>query len=1049
MKEEGTIPRVPKWLLSGIAFAFALQVGRTQPQNFFEHFTIADGLSDNVVEDMLLDTRGFLWVSTANGLNRYDGYEFVQFHYAQADTCSLPTGRVKGVSEDSLGRIWVGCWGGVARYDPATAVMQRIRVDVGDPGVKVRSLHCDRRGRVWLAMEVGLFAFDLDGKRIKAWPRGALPDDVTVAVHEDSQGRIWAENKAGPCLLDEGTMKFRHFPEQRPPYVKGNGWVGSTIGLEENADGTFYHGSWANGLKHFDPVAGSTTTWLPSPQFAGQGAFNVITSVKWFNGQLWVASHDRGLGVFDPDAERFAFLSDLGLEGLVLPTVQVTKLLVTGNILWVATDHGLYRLDRRKQVFSAHRLSGIRQGSCLPDVCHVAEANGRPDSLLLTSWTCGLFAFSPTSGKLQRRCGPVLCPGLPADHIDIKGVLTDSRGVIWIPTHLGMVREEKGVQRMHLVDPEAKQLHGVNYITDVLEDMDGNIWAGSLGGVLCFRKGGTDFERLTLERVAPGQRGKVTDRIVDLALGPNGDVWAVRDDWREDYRVGLTVFHRGGCSSETYVTGEGKMADYPFYRTSGTLLEVDGQGRLWCATQRGLAVLNGKTLGVEHVLTTSSGLHSDLCEHLCKDSNGRLWVASNSGISVIDPADLSIRNYTAKDGFGPTGIASLTAGSEGRVYLGHGRDWLSIYNPSAIGWDAQPDRLTVTSVETSTGFRPASDRIEVPHDFGFVRIAFSPLNFLPKEDNRYRIVISGGNGVSDYMTSSNELTLSGIAPGRYQIAITPVHPYRTGEGDPWLIGLTVVPAYYQTGWFKLLLAFLSLGGAALGVWLRFRALRRQQEKELQLNWKLASAEMNALRSQMSPHFIFNALNSVHRFIWAERPKEASEYLIKFSRLTRLVLEYSREQWVPLQDDIRTLQYYLELESVSLEHGLNFSITVADDIDPEAVLVPPMMLQPFVENALKHGLRVKHAKGSIDIRVSIDGHELKCTIEDDGVGRTDTLAHVREGHTSLGTRITAERIEVINALRKTNARFSYVDKKDSSGNALGTMVVIYLPLVLEM
>jgi ligand-binding sensor domain-containing protein len=1024
-------------------------VGHAQQPYFFNRLTTSDGLSDSNIDDLFLDSKGFLWVTTANGLNRYDGYEFRQFHFSQDDTLSLPTGRTTGVSEDSLGRIWVGCWGGLARFDPATGIMQRMHLDVGDPGVKVRSLHCDRKGRVWLAMEVGLFVFDLDGKRIKAWPRGALPDDVTVAVYEDHQGRIWAENKAGPCLLDEETLEFRHFPENNPPYLKNNGWIGSTIGMEENPDGTFYHGSWANGLKHFDPETGLTRTWLYSPQYAGHGAFNVITAVRHFAGQLWVASHDKGLGTFDPVTETFTFLSDLGLESLTLPTRQVMQLLVAGNILWIATDQGLYSLDRRKQLFSVYNISGIRKGSCYPDINHVAEVNGRPDSLLITTMTCGLFDYSTVSRKERPRCGPVLCPKGQDNSFDISTTFIDSRGVVWFPTHQGMVREEGGIQRLILAVPGAKQRVSGNCFLDVLEGDDGDIWAATLHGIVRFPKGGHGFERFMLDSIAPELKGKVTDRIVDLALGPNGDVWAVRDDYREEYRVGLTVFRRATGKFESYCTGEGQMADYPFFRTSGTMLELDSKGRLWCATQRGLAVLNGSTLGVERVFTTTSGLHSDLCESMCKTSDGRIWVSTRSGISIIDPTDFSIKNLTAKDGFGPSGIASITAGSKGRVYLGHGRDWLSIYDPSDISWDATPDRLTVTSVETSTGFQPASDRIEVPHDFGFVRIAFSPLNYLPKEDNRYRIVISGGNGVSDYVTSSNELTLSGIAPGRYQIGITPVHPYLTGEQEPWLIGLIVVPAYYQTGWFKLLLAFLLLGGAALGVWLRFRALRRQQEKELQLNWKLASAEMNALRSQMSPHFIFNALNAVNRFIWAEQPKEASNYLIKFSRLTRRVLENSREQWISLSEDVKTLRAYLELESVNIEHGLDFSITVADDVDADAVQVPPMLLQPFVENALKHGLRGKQAKGSIVIHVAIEGHELKCTIEDDGVGRSDTLAHVREGHTSLGTKITAERIEVINALKKTNARFSYVDKKDSAGHGLGTIVILYLPLVMEM
>lgn len=1032
---------IPLWAFSISAWAQGVPA--------FDVFTQAKGLSSNSIEHVFEDSRGFLWISTANGLNRFDGYEFKQFHYSQTDSLTLPTGRVKGVSEDSLGRIWVACWGGVARIDPISQVVQRINVDVGDPGVKVRRVHCDKKGRVWLAMEVGLFVFDLDANQIGAWPRGALPNDITVDVYEDSKGRIWAENKAGPCLFDETTKKFIHFPELDPPYLKGNGWIGSTIGMEENTDGTFYHGSWANGLKHFDPITRKTKTWLYLPQFAGHGGFNVITSVKWFNGKLWVASHDRGLGTFDPATQTFSFLRDQNLSELVLPTGLVSHLCVAGNILWVATNNGLYRMDRRKQLFNVNKLAGVRHGSCMDGINRIIQHKKNPDSLVLATSTCGVFSYSLSTQNLRSVCGPLLCPNGKLDHYEYNSIFTDSKGTLWIATNKGLIKSEKGKQQIFKPGGAHAKGGAINFFTDVLEDAQGHVWAGTFGGIVRFDHGSDQFELFELHKIAPHLSGKITDRVVDLALAPNGDVWAVRDDWREEYRVGLTVFRAQTNKFESYATGEGPLVNYPFYRTSGTAIEIDEKGRIYCATQRGLAIISSSTLALDRVFTTASGLNSDLCQHIAKDSFGRVWVASNSGISVIDPADLSIRNYSTNDGIAPFTITSLSAGLNGSLFVGHANEWISVFNPALSNWHPTPDRITLTRAETSRGpMRPTAE-LSVPHDFGFLRMAFSPLNFLPISDNRFHIVIEGPNGVSDYVSSSNELTLSGIAPGHYKIGIRPMHDFAKSDQLPSFFHLIIVPAYYQTLWFKIVVILLILMIISMLVWFRFRTLAKQQARELQLNWKIASTEMTALRSQMTPHFMFNALNTVNRFIWAEQKEQASDHLVKFARLTRKVLESSREQWVPLHDDLDTLRDYLEIEKVNLEHGLDFDIELAESVDPENVMVPPMMLQPFVENALKHGLKNLAKRGQIRISIAIEGQELKCTIEDNGVGRTSTLAQVRKDHNSLGTKITAERIEVINALKKTNARFSYIDKTDAHGLPLGTLVVLYLPLIMDL
>jgi tetratricopeptide (TPR) repeat protein len=208
--------------------------------------------------------------------------------------------------------------------------------------------------------------------------------------------------------------------------------------------------------------------------------------------------------------------------------------------------------------------------------------------------------------------------------------------------------------------------------------------------------------------------------------------------------------------------------------------------------------------------------------------------------------------------------------------------------------------------------------------------------------------------------------------------------------------------------------------------------------------QVAEVEMKALRSQMNPHFIFNSLHSINSYIMDNDKKIASDYLGKFSKLMRMILENSREQEVTLEEDLLALELYLELEAMRFENKFTYKIAVADSIDKENTLIPPLILQPFVENAIFHGLQHKDGHGKILIHVGKEDNMVICTVEDNGVGRQKamemketTAAHKDE---SLGMKITSDRIDIINKIKKTKAIISVTDLSE------GMRVEVKLPLV---
>ena len=198
---------------------------------------------------------------------------------------------------------------------------------------------------------------------------------------------------------------------------------------------------------------------------------------------------------------------------------------------------------------------------------------------------------------------------------------------------------------------------------------------------------------------------------------------------------------------------------------------------------------------------------------------------------------------------------------------------------------------------------------------------------------------------------------------------------------------------------------------------------------------------------MNPHFIFNSLNSINRFILQNNKTEATEYLTKFSRLIRMILNSSASASVSLAEDLEALRLYLELERLRCEEKFNFKIKCDPDLDTDFIQVPPMLLQPFVENAIWHGLMNKEGEGHVWINIDQEDSTLLCTIADDGIGRKKAaqLENKSGKHKSMGMKITESRIAMAQKMNGENKSVEIKDLVDADGNAAGTEVVLKIPV----
>jgi YesN/AraC family two-component response regulator len=232
---------------------------------------------------------------------------------------------------------------------------------------------------------------------------------------------------------------------------------------------------------------------------------------------------------------------------------------------------------------------------------------------------------------------------------------------------------------------------------------------------------------------------------------------------------------------------------------------------------------------------------------------------------------------------------------------------------------------------------------------------------------------------------------------------------------------------------------------------RLKETTRMQHENISLKQKSAELEMQALRAQMNPHFIFNSLNSINRFILQNNKEQASAYLTKFSKLIRLILQNSQSALIPLESELESMELYLDLEAVRFEHRFNYKISVPKDLDISALKVPPLIIQPYAENAIWHGLMHKEEKGQLDIEIHQETNHLYFKITDDGIGRKLASARTDQSatrHKPMGLHITADRIAMMQHTDSKEPAIMINDLKGPDGSDAGTEVIIKLPVIYD-
>ncbi len=338
---------------------------------------------------------------------------------------------------------------------------------------------------------------------------------------------------------------------------------------------------------------------------------------------------------------------------------------------------------------------------------------------------------------------------------------------------------------------------------------------------------------------------------------------------------------------------------------------------------------------------------------------------------------------------------------------------------------------------------------ELSYDANNILFEYIGICLTNPEKVKYKFKLEGFDKSWSPETKETTARYANLAPGKYIFKVTSCNNEGVWDSAPAEFSFSILAPIWKRGWF---VAGEIISGIILLLILfrlRANAIRKKEAEKLSREIELATNELKALRAQMDPHFIFNSLSSIQSFIMTKDEDSALKYLNKFAKLMRMILSNSEKSSVTIREEIDSLKLYLELEALRWENKFDYEIKISPEVETDFHKIPSMLIQPYVENAIIHGISAKeNGKGKIEITISQTDTYIICTIADNGIGRKKSEELKKNSshpkHESMGMKITNERLEVLNRIHKSNLSVNIIDEEEN-GIATGTKVEIFIPV----
>jgi PAS domain S-box-containing protein len=794
----------------------------------FEHLSIEDGLSQNAGLAIFQDSKGYLWIGSQDGLNRYDGFDFKIFKHDPDDPNSISQNSILAITEDKDGYLWIGTWGGgLDRYDPVTETFVSYRSDPNEPSSlssdTVTSIKQDSGGVLWVGTLAGLDRYDpstngFDHFRNDPNDPDSLSSDAISVIFEDSNQQLWVGTGAtgiegsGLNRLDPFTgkvVRYQHAESDSQSLASNN-----IASIYESSDGTFWIATGGfslngAGLDQFDPQTGIARHFLNDPEVPDSLSSNdLITLSGDSNGMLWIGTWTSGLNLMDFSNpghflhyQHDPFFPD-SLSGNEVWSLYKDR----SGILWIGTSHsGINKLSSNSGQFSLYRNNPSDLAS-LGTNATGAFSEDKHGNIWIATWGAGLERFDPGTGQFEHFRSEPENPDSLSDDL-FMDVYVDTYDTVWAGT-LG-----KGLNRLtpatgrvlHYVhDPENPNSLADDNIASIIPDKNTGLWIGTFGGVSHYDPHANTFTNYSNDPENPASlnENKVVAQYLDsernlLWIGTWGGGLSqldLNDPLHTDPKRATIINYRNNPDDPSSLSED-----------SIWTIHETADGYLWLGTQMGLNRFDPNTKTFRHY-TEKNGLPNNVVLGILEDDHGKLWLTTNNGLSHFDPQTETFTNYDASDGLQSNEFNSNAyfRTRNGTMYIG-GIDGFNIFDPENVRPNPVVPQVAMTAFEVFnepvkvdlSGREP----IQLSYKQDFISFEFAAFDFQAPQKNQYAYKLEGFD--KDWIQAGNRrfASYTNVPGGQYVFRVKASNSDGIWNEKGVAIPIFITPPVWQTWWF--------------------------------------------------------------------------------------------------------------------------------------------------------------------------------------------------------------------------------------------------------
>ena len=963
-------------------------------QPVFKNYTVKDGLPSSEVYHVMQDSKGFMWFCTDAGVSRYNGYTFRNFSTGNG----LCDNTVFGSYEDRKGRIWFRTMSGKLSYffqDSIYSILANERISSEMRNGFITSVYVDPADTIWCGITIGKGYYKIAPPyKTEDFTYVLITKQSGYIINIDSTGFIW-----GGSIFNKNNM-FSSNKSLQPL-------------LEE-----YNKNKLIKKMPHIPLL-------IPNSIFLKTGATNIVftskSGVHYLNKEgafkcsgngfislyndksntIWAGKHKEGVFFFPKGDLQLGkpgnYLKGESVSGIAEDLEGGLWFTTLENGVFYMTSPGLLYYDKGNGLVSNKVLTLIEKDSACVWV-------GMPDGSINTIEKDTIKNFRPFA------------------------ISTSENPIYKLYSYLKNTKIIAGAHKSFSFNTNAKKTatyflnqKDVIAIKCFAIDSNRNIWGGNY---------------LSLLKIDPNKNIVIEEyitksRILSLYCDVDNKIWL-------------------GCVNGLWSFKDGIFQYYgdknPLLKNRIEDIQVSSDGTWWMATKdNGLLI---KRNGLFQIINTGNGLSSNICKTIYIDTTGIVWVGTNKGINKITrkaQGKYNIEVYSADDGLLSNEINQMTR-SRNHLWAAtnHGVVVFDV-NKTFINNTAPP--VYITSLQVNSIDRPFFGNIQLKYFENYLKIGFVGISYKRNTGLKYKFMLVGLDSTWHY-TQNYVLQYTTLPPGSYTFKVYAINNDGLASSMPAEFSFSISKPFWKEWWFITILTLTLFTLTVIAINYRIQKLKKRVIEKAEISQKFAELELKALRAQMNPHFIFNSINSIQHFILKDDTDSAHKYLSKFSKLIRNVLENSAHEYITFSEEMQSLELYIELERLRFSSKFKYKLIVGEGIDPENILISPMIIQPYVENAIWHGLmRLKEREAELTIGIEKRNGLLTCSIDDNGVGREYAMGQkTKSGHKSMGLSITNERVEIMNSLYHSHMKITIIDKLNQDGSAAGTRVEISLHFV---